>query len=79
MKEITSTKEIAELCNEIIRKAECREVQMKEEVAELRKEIEELKKENEELRDQRVRSLIRPPYSNGTIGSVVAYFFVPSL
>lgn len=79
MKEITSTKEIAELCNEIIRKSDLREEQMKEEMEALRKEIEELKKENEELRDQRVRSLIRPPYSNGTIGSVVAYFFVPSL
>lgn len=50
MEVFTSTKEIAELCNEIISKAELREEQMKEEVAELRKEIEELKKENEELK-----------------------------
>lgn len=50
MEEITSTKEIAELCNEIIEKAELREEQMKEEVEKLKKEIEELKKENEELK-----------------------------
>ena len=37
MEEFTSTKEIAELCNEIISKAELREEQMKEEVAELKK------------------------------------------